>query len=1055
MNNETLILDELNRNLNLDYTASLNTLIENEDGNPYHLYNINSTFHDNLSFSSTFKSSKNPIFLNLNIQSLPSKHPNLESFISEIESSGTKITLIALQETWNIPNLNLVNIPNFNLVFKKRAKFRGGGVGFYIKQGVSWKILEHLSIFKEKIFECLSLELNLNNKKILVSSVYRTPSVNTDHIHEFYTEFDHLMSEMSLLTHDSFIFTDSNINLLKLNQSPSATNLIENAMQYGFIQTISKATRIFNDKISLIDQIFTNTKQFSLTSGVIINDISDHFTTFLQPSLPLHPPKQKPILKRDMSRQNMIRFRDDLRNLNWRDVLNCNDVNVSYNLFWQDFKSLYDIHFPLKSVRFNKNLHGINKFMTRGLLISRITKIKLLKQSVKNPNIVSSEAYRKYRNIFNSVLRASKKLYYKNQLENNSKNPRKIWDLIKEVSTGKKSNHTIEKIQINGESVENKQEIAEHFNKFFAKIGKEISDSVTPISKNPADFVNSIPNTPNLVLGNTGPVHVTDFIKAFEPKKSLDLDGLSMQLLKFISVEISTPLAHIFNLSLELGVFPEALKQSRTVPIFKAGNDELCDNYRPISLQNSIAKILEKMVSTQLVNHLEINNLIYKHQYGFMRGKSTEHNLLHVTNTIGKALNEGKFCIGLFLDLRKAFDVCSHEILLMKLKKLGVTGTALNWFQSYLTNRSQQVDINGNISTPQHINISVLQGSILGPILFLCYINDLPNATELLTFLFADDTSGLLCGDNLNELIIKMNLEINKLANWFRANKMALNVSKTKFIIFHTKGKKFNFEENSIVYNENEIGKPVDLNLITPLERIHDQHPQKDCRAYKLLGVHLDETLSFQFHANFLHNKLSKALFCINRAKNFLDAKSLKMLYFALFHSNLIYCIGTLSSMSKSNATKIEKIQNKAIRAISLAKYRDPVNPLYHELNILPYNLLQKQVKLHFMHSIEYKYAPKSFLDTWQKNTQRNLTYQLRNNDLFYTPLLNYEHLKNIPFFSFPSEWNNLNDLRFQTNKITFQIALKNALLDELSPSIPPLNHPPPSPSSPLAPPPP
>ena len=143
--------------------------------------------------------------------------------------------------------------------------------------------------------------------------------------------------------------------------------------------------------------------------------------------------------------------------------------------------------------------------------------------------------------------------------------------------------------------------------------------------------------------------------------------------------------------------------------------------YRPMSLQNSIAKILEKMVATQLINHLEINNLLYKHQYGLRRGKSTEHSLLHITNTIGTALNEGKFCIGLFLDLRKAFDVCSHEILLMKLEKLGVTGTALKWFKSYLYNRSQQVDINGNISTPQFINISVLQGSILGPILFLCY----------------------------------------------------------------------------------------------------------------------------------------------------------------------------------------------------------------------------------------------------------------------------------------------------------------------------------------------
>ena len=232
--------------------------------------------------------------------------------------------------------------------------------------------------------------------------------------------------------------------------------------------------------------------------------------------------------------------------------------------------------------------------------------------------------------------------------------------------------------------------------------------------------------------------------------------------------------------------------------------------YRPISLQNSIAKILEKMVATQLVNHLEINNLLFKHQYGFMRGKSTEHNLLHVTNTIGKALNEGKFCIGLFLDLKKAFDVCSHEILLMKLKKLGVSGTALKWFKSYLSGRSQQVDIQGNFSSPKDINISVLQGSILGPILFLCYINDLPNATELMLFLFADDTSGLITGDNLPELIAKMNIEINKMANWFRANKMALNISKTKYIIFH---KKFNLTENAIVYDENELGILMTLTL--------------------------------------------------------------------------------------------------------------------------------------------------------------------------------------------------------------------------------------------------
>ena len=361
-------------------------------------------------------------------------------------------------------------------------------------------------------------------------------------------------------------------------------------------------------------------------------------------------------------------------------------------------------------------------------------------------------------------------------------------------------------------------------------------------------------------IENTGPIHITDIIKAFEPKKSLDLDGISMELIKFVAHEISTPLAHIFNLSIDSGKFPSALKKSRTVPIFKGGDAELCDNYRPISLQSSISKILEKMVATQLINHLELNNLLYEHQYGFLRGKSTEHNLLHVTNEIGKALNEGNFCIGLFLDLRKAFDVCSHEILLMKLEKLGIKDKALEWFKSYLCNRVQHVDIEGNVSSPKNIDISVLQGSILGPILFLCYINDLPNATELLTFLFADDTSGLIFGKNLQELVQRMNSEINKLANWFRANKMAVNISKTKYIIFHTKGKRFTFNNNSIVYNENEIGKPQDPALVTPLERIYDAHPLPECRSYKLLGVHFDETLSFNLHAKLLCSKLSKKL---------------------------------------------------------------------------------------------------------------------------------------------------------------------------------------------------
>jgi hypothetical protein len=194
--------------------------------------------------------------------------------------------------------------------------------------------------------------------------------------------------------------------------------------------------------------------------------------------------------------------------------------------------------------------------------------------------------------------------------------------------------------------------------------------------------------------------------------------------------------------------------------------------------------VLEKIISIRLVNHLEINKLIYPHQYGFQRGKSTEQNLLHVINHVGNALNDGNYCAGVFLDLKKAFDVCNHRILLSKMEKYGKVGVELAWFKSYLSGRSQVVDINGTHSTPHNIDISVIQGSILGPILFLIYINDLPNATDLATFMFGDDTATLKSMKNFNELITSVNNELKKMATWFSCNRMAVDTSKMKYIIF-------------------------------------------------------------------------------------------------------------------------------------------------------------------------------------------------------------------------------------------------------------------------------
>jgi hypothetical protein len=351
-------------------------------------------------------------------------------------------------------------------------------------------------------------------------------------------------------------------------------------------------------------------------------------------------------------------------------------------------------------------------------------------------------------------------------------------------------------------------------------------------------------------------------------------------MIKSIGNEIALPLSHIFNLSLSSGVFPSKLKLCRVIPIFKAGCALECDNYRPISLLSSISKILEKIVAEKLVKHLLDNDLLYVHQYGFLPNRSTEHNLLQIVNYISNALNEGNYCIGVFLDLKKAFDVCSHEILLKKLEKMGIRGISYAWFKNYLSGRTQFVDINGNRSESLNIDISVIQGSILGPILFLCYINDFYAATTLFSVLFADDTTGLGKGKNLRDLTTYMNSELQKIANWFRSNKMAINTSKTKFIVFRTRGKRIDPADCQLVFNNNEIGQIQNPDLIFPITRVHCEGEEK---SFKLLGVLFDEYLSFEAHITNLCNKISKSLYCLNRIKNFVTPPG---------HKNALFCNG-------------------------------------------------------------------------------------------------------------------------------------------------------------------
>jgi hypothetical protein len=510
---------------------------------------------------------------------------------------------------------------------------------------------------------------------------------------------------------------------------------------------------------------------------------------------------------------------------------------------------------------------------------------------------------------------------------------------------------------------------------------------------------------------------------------STDAQGISTKMVKFVGNEIATPLAHIFNLSLSSGNFPKKLKLCRVIPLFKAGNALECDNYRPISLLSSISKILEKIVAQKLIHHLLSNDLLYSHQYGFLPNRSTEHNLMQIMNYISQALNEGNLCIAVFLDLRKAFDVCNHEILLKKLEKMGVRGIAHVWFQNYLAGRSQFVDISGEHSDALNIEISVIQGSILGPILFLCYINDFYRATSLFTALFADDTTGLGKGKNLNLLTAYVNAELQKISNWLRSNKMAINTAKTKYIVFRTRGKRIDPADCQLVYNDNEIGAPEDPNQIYPITRIYNDGEEK---SFKLLGVFFDEYLSFDDHVSSLCVKISKSLFCLHRIKNFVTNSALKSLYYAMIHSHIAYCINIYGCASATVLNKLIVKQKEAIRVISLAKYRDHTIPLFKKLGILPLNELIRYSALRFMHKYKHNRLPFSFNETWSTNRARNPDVILRNADNFYIPAHNFATIKKHPFFNFPKLWNEDSNDKLNPSYKQYSKCVKSALLNSL-----------------------